>query len=198
MRKSEATGDTPIPGKSEKQKMLDGELYSSFDDELTREREHARHLTRIYNMTTEKELDRRRELLRQLFGEVGENICIEPPFYCDYGYNIFPGRDVYMNFGCAVLDCNKVEIGDGVLLGPYVQVYAAYHPTDPEERLTKCEYAAPIRIGNNVWIGGGAIICPRVTIGENTTIGAGSVVMKNIPANVVAAGNPCRVLRRVV
>ncbi|HEY9654713.1 MAG TPA: sugar O-acetyltransferase, partial [Crinalium sp.] len=115
----------------------------------------------------------------------------------DYGSHITVGDRFYMNYGGVILDCNTVHIGNDVLCAPYVQIYTAYHPTDPTVRLTGRELAAPIRIGNNVWIGGGAIICPGVTIGDNTTIGAGSVVTKDIPANVVAVGNPCRVLRSV-
>jgi maltose O-acetyltransferase len=136
--------------------------------------------------------------LQELLGAVGEKPVITPPFHCDYGSNIFLGDRVYMNYGCVILDCNTVHIGDDTMFAPYVQVYAAYHPIDPTVRLSGRELAAPIRIGKNVWVGGGVIICPGVTIGDNTTIGAGSVVTKDIPANVVAVGNPCRVLRSAV
>lgn len=179
---------------SEKQKMLAGELYLATDPELAAERKRARRLTRLYNQTTEEELETRSQLLKDLFAELGD-AEIEPPFYCDYGSNIYAGKRLYMNFGCVILDCNTVHIGDDVLCAPYVQIYTAFHPTEPQLRITKRELAAPVRIGNNVWIGGSAIIGPGVTIGDNTTIGAGSVVVKSIPANVVAAGNPCRVLR---
>jgi maltose O-acetyltransferase len=183
--------------KTEKQKMLAGELYLAFDSELLGERQRASRLTRLYNNTTEDELEKREQLLRELFGQLGTNSFVTPPFYCDYGSNIYAGDNVYMNFGCVILDCNEVHLGDNLLLAPNVQIYAAYHPTDPTVRLTGQELAAPVKIGNNVWVGGGAIICPGVTIGDNTTIGAGSVVTKDIPANVIAAGNPCRVIRSV-
>ncbi len=181
--------------KTELEKMLAGELYLASDPELVRGRQRATNLTRLYNNTTEDQLELRQQLLSELFGKIGSNLFITPPFYCDYGSNIELGNNVYMNFNCVILDCNKVEIGDNVLLAPSVQIYAAYHPVDPELRLTGKELAAPVKIGNNVWIGGGAIICPGVEIGDNTTIGAGSVVVKNIPAQVIAAGNPCRVIR---
>lgn len=181
--------------KTEKEKMLAGELYLATDPELVRDRQRARSLTREYNATREDETEKRLELIRQLFGSVGPLVEIEPPFQCDYGSNIQVGDRFFMNFGCVILDCNRVEIGENVLCGPYVQIYTASHPTDPTRRRLGQEYASPIRIGNNVWIGGGAIIGPGVTIGDNTTIGAGSVVVKDIPANVVAAGNPCRVIR---
>ncbi|KAB8335479.1 sugar O-acetyltransferase [Scytonema tolypothrichoides VB-61278] len=183
--------------KTEKQKMLAGELYFASDLELIAERNFALRLQRMYNSTTEEQQEQQSQILQELFGKVGENIKILPPFHCDYGKNIYVGNGFFMNFGCVILDPNTVHIGDNVLCAPYVQIYTAYHPTDPEIRLSGKELAAPIRIGNNVWIGGGAIICPSVTIGDNTTIGAGSVVVKDIPANVVAAGNPCRVIRHL-
>jgi maltose O-acetyltransferase len=181
--------------KTEKQKMLAGELYRGSDRELVAERQNARRLTRLYNSTTEQETQRRVQILRELFGTVGSSIDIEPPFYCDYGYNIHAGDGFYMNFGCVILDCCPVHIGNNVLCAPSVQIYTATHPTDPEVRLSGLEYAAPVHIGNNVWIGGGAIICPGVKIGDHTTIAAGSVVVKDIPARVVAGGNPCRIIR---
>lgn len=183
--------------RTEKQKMLAGELYWPVDPVLVAERKQARHLTRLFNGTTEDELERRSQILWELFGTLGVNVEIEPPFYCDYGSNIHVGSRLYMNFGCVILDCSTVHIGDDVLCAPYVQIYTAYHTTDPQPRLAKLECAAPVKIGNNVWLGGNAIICPGVTIGDNTTIGAGSVVVKDIPANVVAVGNPCQVLRQL-
>jgi maltose O-acetyltransferase len=183
--------------KTEKQKMLAGELYRAADAELVAARQRARRLTRLYNSTTEQEIERRSQILRQWFGAVGSSIEIEPPFYCDYGSNIYAGDGFYMNFGGVILDCCPVHIGENVLCAPSVHIYAATHPTDPEVRRSGLEFARPVRIGNNVWIGGGAIICPGVTIGDNTTIGAGSVVVKDIPAGVVAAGNPCRVIKQV-
>ncbi|MDX2211704.1 MAG: sugar O-acetyltransferase [Oculatellaceae cyanobacterium bins.114] len=185
------------PFKTEKQKMLAGELYLSFDDELVAERRRATQFMRLYNNTTEDELDKRTTLITELFGRVGSNIFITPPFYCDYGNNIYAGDNVYMNFGCVILDCNEVHLGNNLLMAPNVQLYTAYHPIDPTIRVSGKELAAPIYIGDQVWIGGGAIVCPGVTIGDNTVIGAGSVVTKDIPANVVAVGNPCQVLRAI-
>jgi len=183
--------------KTEREKMLAGELYLATDTELQALHLNACRLTRLYNNTGEEEKDLRSQLLHQLFAKVGKNPQVTPNFYCDYGCHIYVGDNFYMNYGCVILDCNTVHIGDNVLCAPYVQIYTAYHPVDPNIRLTGKELAAPIKIGNNVWIGGGAIICPGVSIGDNTTIGAGSVVTKNIPENVVAAGNPCRVIREL-
>lgn len=183
--------------KTEKQKMLAGELYFPLDPELAADSKRASRLLRMYNATTEEEPEKRTSILQELFGKVGDQVKIVPPLHCDYGSNIYAGKGLYMNYGCVILDCNRVDIGENVLCGPYVQIYTATHPTDPEIRLSGRELAAPITIGNNVWIGGGAIICPGVTIGDNTTIGAGSLVLKDIPANVVAAGNPCRIIRHL-
>ncbi|WP_341525560.1 sugar O-acetyltransferase [Nostoc sp. UHCC 0302] len=183
--------------KTEKQKMLAGELYLAEDPELTAESQQASRLLRRYNSTTVEQQEQRQQILQELFGKIGQKIIIVPPFHCDYGSNIYAGNGLYMNYGCVILDCNKVEIGENVLCAPYVQIYTAYHPLEPEIRLSGRELAAPIKIGNNVWIGGGAIICPGVTIGDGTTIGAGSVVVKDIPENVVAAGNPCRIIRHL-
>ncbi len=182
--------------KSEKEKMLNGELYNAADKELIKEREYARNLTSEYNQTKPNEVERRNHILGQLIKAKG-SIYIEPPFHCDYGYNIVVGENFYANFGCVILDVNKVEIGDNVLLAPNVQLYTATHPIDPKERLSGLEFAKPIIIGNNVWIGGGTIICPGVKIGDNTTIGAGSVVTKDIPNNVIAVGNPCKVIKTI-
>jgi maltose O-acetyltransferase len=183
--------------KTEKQKMLTGELYLANDSELVAENKLAIRLLRMYNSTTEEQQEQRQQILQELFGKVGQQVLIVPPFHCDYGSNIYAGNGLYMNYGCVILDCNTVHIGENVLCAPYVQIYTAYHPTEPEIRLSGRELAAPIKIGNNVWIGGSAIICPGVTIGDNTTIGAGSVVVKDIPENVVAAGNPCRIIRHL-
>ncbi|AUT03253.1 maltose acetyltransferase [Nostoc sp. CENA543] len=183
--------------KTEKQKMLAGQLYLADDPELVADQRRANQLLRRYNATSAEQLTQRQQILQELFFKIGEKITIVPPFHCDYGANISVGNGTYMNYGCVILDCNQVEIGENVLFAPYVQIYAAYHPTEPEIRLTGRELAAPIKIGNNVWIGGGAIVCPGVTIGDNTTIGAGSVVVKDIPANVVAVGNPCQIIRHL-
>lgn len=182
---------------SERQKMLAGELYNAMDPQLLDMRTRARELTRLYNATAPTETARRTELLSELLGKTGKNVWIEPPFYCDYGTFIELGDGVYINFNCTFLDANRVTIGAQTMLGPNVQIYAAYHPIDAAERVKGPEYAAPITIGSQVWIGGGVIVCPNVTIGDRTTIGAGSVVTRNIPADVVAAGNPCRVIRKL-
>ena len=183
--------------KTERQKMLAGELYRASDSELVALRQAARRLMRLYNGTTEQEREKRNQLISELFGAVGSNVEIEPSFACDYGSNIYVGDGFYMNFGGVILDCTSVHIGNHVLCAPNVHIYTATHPTDPEIRRSGLELAAPVTIGNNVWLGGGAIVCPGVTIGDDTTIGAGSVVTKDIPARVVAAGNPCRIIRHL-
>ena len=177
--------------------MLAGELYSAYDAELVALRNRARQITRAYNQTVETERDVRRTLLNRLLGQMPPKIEIEPPFRCDYGTNIFLGDNFYANFGVVMLDCAEIRIGDNALLAPNVQLYAAHHPLDTATRLSGLELASPITIGNNVWIGGGAIVLPGVTIGDNVTIGAGSVVTRDIPSNVVAVGNPCRVIREL-
>ncbi len=182
---------------TERDKMLAGELYRASDASLLPGLRRARRLTRLYNQTTEEELERRAELLAELFGRVGQFVDVQPPFQCDYGDNIFVGSHVFMNFGCVILDCARVEIGDRVQMGPGVHVYAATHPTDPRPRAEGLEMARPVRIGNNVGVGGRAILGPGVTVGDNSVIGAGSVVTRDVPANVVAVGNPCRVVRRL-
>ncbi len=183
--------------KSEKQKMLDNELYRADDGELAEGRSRARQLTSDYNNLKESESEKRTPILRDLFGSIGEYVEINPPFRCDYGFNIHIENNLYMNCGCIILDCNKVSIGNDVQIGPNVQIYTAYHPTDPKTRKSGKEIAAPISIMDNVWIGGSVIICPGVTIGKNSVIGAGSVVTKNVPDNVIAAGNPSRVMRKI-
>jgi maltose O-acetyltransferase len=182
---------------SERAKMLAGELYDAKDPELVRLRFRARRLMRLYNTSTEEELDRRQALLSELLGAMGENVWIEPPFYFDYGGNIELGDDVYLNLNCVILDCNRVKIGAQTMLGPGVQIFAAYHPIDAAKRCRGPEFAAPVTIGRQAWIGGGAIICQGVTIGDRTTIGAGSVVTRDIPSDVLAVGNPCRIVRQL-
>lgn len=183
--------------RTEREKMVTGELYIASDPELVELRRRARALLRAYNQSTEEEQDLRLGLLHRLLGTAGDGVVIEPPFYCDYGLNIHVGANFYMNFDCVILDCAPVFIGDNVMCGPKVQIYTATHPLQAAERIAGPELAKPIRIGSNVWLGGGAIICPGVTIGDNTTIAAGSVVTKDVPANVLAGGNPCRVLRQL-
>ncbi|MBA3533059.1 MAG: sugar O-acetyltransferase [Ardenticatenales bacterium] len=183
--------------RTEREKMLAGELYIASDPELVAMHKRAIRLIRVLNQTTGEELAERETLLRELLGAVGQGAYIEPPFYCDYGSHIFLADRIYMNFNCVILDCNRVHIGENTMLGPSVQIYTATHPLQAAERLKGPELAYPITIGRNVWIGGGAIIGPGVTIGDNTTIGAGSVIVKDIPADVFAAGNPCRVIRQL-
>lgn len=182
---------------TELQKMLAGELYNALDPQLSSMRLNARRLSRLYNQSIEGEFATRATILKELFGKVGKNPVIEPPFFCDYGSNIFAGKNLFMNFSCVVLDCGEVHFGDNVFCGPNVQVYTATHPLDPILRSKGQEAAKTIRIGNDVWLGGSCVICPGVSIGEGTTIGAGSVVTKDIPAQVFAAGNPCRVIREL-
>lgn len=182
--------------KTEYEKMLAGELYDASDEQLMQMRVKARELMREYNLSIyDKSL--RREILQKLLGKIGSNTEIQAPFFCDYGTHIEVGDNFFANFNCVFLDCNHIRIGYNVFLGPNVQIYTAYHPVRASERIKGPELAQSITIGDNVWIGGGTIICAGVTIGSNTTIGAGSVVVKDIPANVVALGNPCRVLRGV-
>jgi maltose O-acetyltransferase len=180
--------------KSEYEKMLAGELYDASDRQLVELRVNARKWMQQYNQAGHDKAIREK-LLKELFGKLGNNADIQTPFFCDYGCHIEVGDNFFANFNCVFLDCNYIKMGNNVFLGPSVQVYAANHPVIAAERIKGPELAVPITVGDNVWIGGGTIICPGVTIGANTTIGAGSVVTKDIPSNVVAAGNPCRVLR---
>ena len=182
---------------TEREKMLAGRLYLADDPELVAARVKARQLTHAYNATGPEESDRRRAILQELLGEMGEGTYIEPTFRCDYGSNIRLGRWFYANFDCIILDVAPVTIGDNVLFAPRVGVYTAAHPIDAEIRNTGLEFAKPITIGDNVWVGANVAINPGVTIGSDVVIGAGSVVTKDIPDHVVAVGNPCRVLRSI-
>lgn len=182
---------------TDKERMLAGLLYRPGVPELKEGMRRARVLTRLFNNTTEEQLAYRTELLRELFKSVGEHIYIEPDFRCDYGKNISVGNDFYANYGCVILDVCEVVIGDNVMFGPGVHVYAAGHPLDAEVRVSGLEIGKPVRIGNGVWVGGATVINAGVSIGCNTIIGSGSVVTKDISANVIAAGNPCRVIREI-
>lgn len=179
-----------------RQLQLGGYLYP-LDEELLQAHTNARRITRLLNATLETERGKRQELVKELFAQAGEGSYIEPPFYCDYGRNTRVGKHFYCNYDCVFLDCGPITIGDNVMLGPKVALYAVNHPIDPVVRNTDYDLPVPITIGNNVWIGGSVVICPGATIGDNTVIGAGSVVVKDIPSNVVAAGNPCRVIRPI-
>ena len=183
--------------KTEKEKMLSGKLYKAAGEELLAERQYAKELVFDFNRSGPAELVKRKEIIKKLFGKTGNNFFVEPTFRCDYGYNIEIGENFYANYNCTILDCAKVIIGDNVLLAPNVSLFTAGHPIHYELRNQEFEYAFPITIGNNVWIGGNVVINPGITIGDNTVIGSGSVVTKNIPANVIAVGNPCKVLRQI-
>lgn len=190
-------GREAVHARTHKERMLAGEPYMASDAGLVAERRHARLLLREYNLSAADETERRRAILSELLGGAGHPIEIEPPFFCDYGYNITVGGGFYANFGCVILDCAPVRIGVRVLLGPGAHIYTATHSLDPAERRAGLEYALPVSVGDDVWIGGGAIIAPGVSIGEGTTIGAGSMVTKSVPPGVLAAGNPCRVIREL-
>jgi maltose O-acetyltransferase len=181
--------------RTEKEKMLAGELYNALDKELSDKRLKARLLLAELNNSREDKPGERARILKQLIPQAGQDLWLQPPFYCDYGSNIQTGNHVFVNFNCVILDVAPVIIGSQTLLGPNVQIYAATHPMDYLERAAGLEYGKPISIGADVWIGGSAIICPGVKIGDRSVIGAGSVVTKDIPADVFAAGNPCKIIR---
>ena len=181
---------------TEKELQQAGMLYL-LDDELFAAHKNSKRITRLLNATLESEVDLRKSLLRELFAEAGENAYAEPPLYCDYGCNTRVGKNFFCNYDCVFLDCGLITIGDDVMLGPKVALYTANHPIDPQVRSLRHDHGIPITIGNKVWIGGSSVVLGGVTIGDNTVIGAGSVVTHDIPANVVAAGNPCRVIRPI-
>jgi maltose O-acetyltransferase len=181
--------------KTEKQKMLSGQLYDASDLELVEERKRCRKLLEILNSNLDDQDSNVKEILQQLLPNTGKDLILQPPFFCDYGSNIQIGDQVFMNFNCIILDVMKVTIGSRSMLGPNVQIYTATHPLNHKERASGLEYAKPIFIGKDVWIGGGAIINPGVSIGDRTVIGAGSVVTKDLPSDVFAAGNPCRIIK---
>ncbi|WP_066065162.1 sugar O-acetyltransferase [Neobacillus soli] len=183
--------------KTEKEKMLNGELYNAADPELLRERTNARRLTRIFNESLETDDSNRTELLKQLFGSTGKNLTIEPTFRCDYGYNIHVGENFFANFDCVFLDVCGIWIGDNCLIAPGVHIYTATHPLNTNERITGAEYGKPVHIGDNVWIGGRAVINPGVNIGNNVVIASGAVVTKDVPDKVVVGGNPAKIIKRI-
>ena len=181
-----------------KQKMLAGELYLADDPELIADSRRAMRLTAAYNATDaadDADDKRRRDLLVELLGSVGEDVHLRPPLRVDYGYGLHIGARTFANFGLVALDVAEIRIGQDVQIGPNVQLLTPTHPVEAEPRRAKWESAAPITIGDNVWLGGGVIVCPGVTIGENTVVGAGAVVTRDLPADVVAVGNPARVVR---
>lgn len=179
------------------QKMLHGEIYEALHPEFLRRLENTRDLLWEYNSLRPSEKNRREEIIRNLLGSCGEKFHINQPFRCDYGCNVYIGENFFANFNLTILDEGEVHIGDNVFIGPNVSIYTACHPLNPEERNTGVEWAEPITIGDNVWIGGSVTILPGVTIGNNAVIGAGSVVSKDIPAGSLAVGNPCRVIRKI-
>ncbi len=181
----------------QKDRMLRGELYIADDPELFADAERCDRLLVAYNATGAADLDERRRLLEELLGGIGEGSGIRPPLYMDYGYQTTFGARCFVNMGAVILDVARVTIGDDVQIGPNVQLLTATHPLEPQPRRDKWEAAEPITIGDNVWLGGGVIVCPGVTIGADTVVGAGSVVTRDLPAGVVAVGSPARVLREL-
>ncbi|MHC5269490.1 chorismate mutase [Enterococcus sp. LJL98] len=179
--------------RSEKEKMIAGELYRAGDPELVKDRQAARAVLEVFNQTLDPAV--REELLKGILGQVADTIYIEPNVRFDYGYNLFVGKNFYANFDCIFLDVCPITFGDHCMLAPNVQIYTASHPLEPAARKSGLEDGAPVTIGHNAWIGGGSIILPGVTLGDNVVVGAGSVVTKSFPDNVVLAGNPARVIR---
>ena len=182
---------------SEKKRMLSGELYRAIDKELGKDNKKARKLMKKFNNTEVEEYEYRKQIISDLFESVGNNCYIEPPFRCDYGCHISVGDNFYANFDCIILDVNKVRIGKNVFFAPRVNIFTAGHPIDTDIRNLMLEFGTPVEIGDNVWVGGNSVINPGVKIGNNVVIGSGSVVTKDIPSGVVAAGNPCKVIRKI-
>lgn len=182
---------------TEWERLQNGLIYNDFDADLFERRVAAKKLFRAYNQTDDNEIELRMQIMQKLLKNVGKNVWIEPDFKCEFGKNITIEDDVYINFGCVILDCAEVTIGSHSLLGPNIGLYAANHSTDATERINGGCYGKPIHIGKNVWLGGDVKVLPGVSIGNNTIIGTGSIVTKNIPANVIAAGNPCKVIREI-
>ena len=182
---------------SEREKMLAGELYLSTDPELQAEMAEAQQRLRRLNAIPNEDSDQRFESLYGLLGRIGTGTQIKSVFMCDYGAHIRIGRNGFVNYGCIFLDCNFITIGDDAQIGPGVHIYTAIHPTNPETRRSGLEAARQVTIGDNVWLGGACVICPGVVIGSNAVVGAGSVVVRSVPSNCVAVGNPCRVIREI-
>lgn len=182
---------------TEWEKLQNGQMYNDFDDDLFQRRVAAKKLFRAYNRTEDEDVELRKSIMKELFKKLGENVWIEPDFRCEFGRNITIDDNVYINFGCVILDCADVFIGANTLLGPNVGIYPVNHAIDAQERIKGGCRAKPVHIGRNVWFGGDVKVLAGVTIGDNTIIGTGSIVTKDIPANVIAVGNPCKVLRQI-
>lgn len=182
---------------TEKEKCFAGELYSSQDPELRREHLRSKKLWGKYNKINPANEKKLEKAIKKLLGKTGEKIKVHPPFYCDYGQNVEVGENFFANYGCVILDVNKVKIGKNCFLAPCVKIFSATHPIKAEERYNGVEYGFPITIGDNCWIGGGSIINPGVTLGDNVVVGSGSVVTKSFGDNVVIAGNPAKVIKRL-
>lgn len=185
------------PMTGQKAKMLAGELYFAYDEELNPARDRAEALMQRFNTLPAGARVEARAVLSELFGAIGPGTYVRPTLRCDYGFNIFIGARSFLNFDCILLDCNRIDIGDDVQIAPGVHIYTATHPLDATLRKSGAEQALPVKIGDGVWLGGGCIVCPGVTIGENTVVAAGSVVTRDMPAGVLAAGSPCRVIREL-
>jgi maltose O-acetyltransferase len=181
--------------KTEREKMLAGEIYNCLDPDLEAERQKTKKMLRLFNLAEDS--SERQSLLQQLLGGIGQNTIIEPPFYCTYGHNIYIGDYVYLNVLCTILDCNEVHIGRHIMIGPSVQIYTAAHLLQAAARIQGWEEAKPVVIEDNVWIGGGAILLPGVRIGRNAVVGAGAVVTRDVPPNTVVVGNPARPIREI-
>ena len=182
---------------TEKAKMLNGELYDSSDKQLVDELIKAKKLCNQYNNLCIEDIEKGNEIIKKLFSKTGNEFMIMPNFYCDYGFNIEIGEKFYSNHNLVILDANKVEFGDNVFIGPNCGFYTSGHPLDYQTRNKGLEYAKPIKVGNNVWIGGNVTVLPGVSIGDNVVIGAGSVVTKDISSNVIAVGNPCKIIKEI-
>ncbi len=183
--------------KTEKEKMIAGELYFPYHSELTNDRLTAKKQLRRLNDTSEENVEARLRIVKELLGDTGEKVHIESSFRCDYGYNIFVGENFYANFDCIILDAAPVKIGTNCMLAPGVHIYTACHPLNSKERITEIEFAKPVTIGDDVWVGGRAVINPGVTIGDRVVVGSGSVVTKDVPSDVVVAGNPARIIKKL-
>jgi len=194
---AEPTADDPFAGdpRTNRERMIAGDLYVAEDPELARALRRAAHLADEYNALAPRDWNAAREILASLLGGLGEETVVRAPIYVDYGEHLTIGARTFVNFNLVALDVAPIAIGDDCQIGPNVQLLTAYHPTEPEPRRAKLEAAAPIAIGDNVWLGGGAIVLPGVTIGDNAVIGAGAVVTEDVPADVLAVGNPARVIR---